>query len=356
MSLLRQRFILCLSLMLLLCLLVGCAEPRPTLHRFEYAEVVMGVQARIILYEEDRNTARRSARAAFDRLHALEGVMSDYRPASELMRLCDRAGEGPIPVSADLFEVLRLAEVMARLSEGAFDVTAGPITHLWRTARRRGEPPEEATLEAARRLVDWRLVRLDATRQTVALERPGMQLDLGGIGKGYAADEAVALLRRRGAGRCLVDIGGDLALGDAPPGGRGWRVAIETLAVEAIDDKSAAEAPVAALANCGVATSGDRFQALELGEVRYSHILDPRTGLPLTDRRTVTVIAPDAAAADALASAVSVLPLRAALDLLNRLPDASGCIRLESGDRATVRCSESFGKHVGDALPGANLR
>ncbi|MGI9176146.1 MAG: FAD:protein FMN transferase, partial [Rhodothermales bacterium] len=188
----------------------------------------MGVQVRIVLYAPGEPVAAEAARAAFGRVAALEDVMSDYRPASELMRLSaqfsDPSGGPPVPVSDDLFAVLTQAQRLARISEGAFDVTVGPHVKLWREARRTGRLPPRNVLKAAAKQVGWRHVRLDSVRQTVQLAIPGMQLDLGGIAKGYAADEAIATLTHHGIDQALVEIGGDIVVSGPPPGQTGWRI------------------------------------------------------------------------------------------------------------------------------------
>src|SRR5438270_6131047 len=169
----------------------GLAGAGPALTRFTYTEPHMGTRFRIIAYAPDRATADRAARDAFARIAALDGSMSDYRPASELMRLCARAGGPPVKVSKDLFFVLSRAQEVSRRSGGAFDVTVGPVVRLWRLSRRTQRLPDPEKLARARALVGYRNVRLDPDARTVQLLKPGMQLDLGGIAKGYAADQAL---------------------------------------------------------------------------------------------------------------------------------------------------------------------
>jgi thiamine biosynthesis lipoprotein len=147
----------------------------------------MGVQVRIVAYAPDALAAERAARAAFARIAALEDLLSDYRPTSELMRLCARAGGRPVAVSPELFFVLARAQEMARRSDGAFDVTVGPLVALWRRARRSGALPTLRELRAARALVGWRKVRLDPSKRTVQLLTPGMQLDRAGSRRGTRA-------------------------------------------------------------------------------------------------------------------------------------------------------------------------
>jgi thiamine biosynthesis lipoprotein len=236
------------------------------------------------------------------------------------MRLCARAGEGPVPVSADLFRVLARSAELAAASDGAFDVTIGPLVRLWRDARRNGRLPDAEALRAARELVDPRLLVLDAEARTVALERRGMQLDLGAIGKGFAADEALASLRAAGAPRALVQLGGDIALGDAPPGKPGWTIDAEAAVGLPLDQ----EGRLGPLARCGISVSGDTEQFVEIGGTRYSHVVDPRTGLGLTSGLAATVIAPDATTSDALATAVSVLGAERGALLVERFVGCRG--------------------------------
>ena len=156
--------------------------------------------------------------------------MSDYDPESELRRLCDTAGERKaVHVSPELWKVLEHAQQVSRQSGGTFDVTVGPVVRLWRRARRQKELPSPQALRQARELVGYQFVRLDAGRQTVELLKKGMRIDLGGIAKGYAMDEALAVLQRHGITRALVEAGGDMRLGDPPPGRAGWRVGIPPL-------------------------------------------------------------------------------------------------------------------------------
>ena len=293
-----------------LLLLGGCGSAAP-LSRFTYTQIHMGSPARIILYAPDEGRARAAARAAFDRLEELDSVLSDYRQDSETNRLCAGPAGRWTPVSADLFRVLERAGGISEQTGGAFDCTVGPLVRLWRGARRAGALPEAGAIAEARGRVGWRLVELDSVGRRVRLMAEGMQLDFGGIGKGYGADEAVATMRGLGVARCLVDFGGDLAAGDPPPGESYWRVEIET-------GYGSGPRPVVLAANCGVATSGDTEQFVEIGGARYSHILDPATGVGLSTRTAATVLAPDGAAADALATAVCVLGPERAGGLLGR--------------------------------------
>lgn len=270
-----------------------------TLHRYEFTHPQMGTVFRLVFYTEQypANAAATAARI-FRRVDTLNQIFSDYLPESELNRLSDRAGNPePVAVSAELADILRRARRFSKASDGAFDVTAGALIRLWRRARSMQEMPDSARLNAALQTVGWRSVKF-AGNQHVRLARPGTRLDLGGIAQGYAADECLRLLYAAGIRQALVDAGGDIALGGAPPGTTGWR--IEKPGTD--PDKP----EVLYLSNCGITTSGATYRYLELNGIRYSHIVNPKTGLGLTHRVLVTVQAPDATTADAWATAISV--------------------------------------------------
>jgi thiamine biosynthesis lipoprotein len=262
----------------------------------------MGTAFRIVLYAASTDQARRAAEAAFDRIALLDTLLSDYRLDSELMALCRRAGGAPLVIGADLFRVLSAAQEWARRSEGAFDATVGPVVRLWRRARRIGEAPDGAALERARALVGYEKLTLDAAAHTARLAEAGMLLDLGGIAKGFAADEAQIVLRRHHINSALVAAGGDVVVSAPPPGRGGWSIAVALPA-----PLLPADMPALELRDAAVSTSGDAEQFVTIDGVRYSHIVDPRTGWPLTGRSGVSIVARDGATADALATAVSVL-------------------------------------------------
>ncbi len=290
------------------CWLTGCAgndrfqDSGVAFQRFEFRSVIMASEASVVLYASDEEAARGHAAAAFDRMNRLDAVMSDYRVDSELMRLADLAYRGgdrePHKISEDLFRVLWKSIRIAEASGGAFDPTIGAYSLLWREARAAGSPPSDGRLDEAAARVGWEAVRLDRRSQAVAFDRPQIRLDLGGIGKGFAVDEALAVLRARGVERAMVRLGGDIAVGSAPPGSEGWRIGLP-----------GGDRPIV-IEHAGVSTSGDSHQHLDAGGRRYSHIIDPQTGRGLVWSETVSVVAADAATADALATAISVLRAR----------------------------------------------
>ena len=184
----------------------------------------MGTLFRIVVYAPEVTAAKSAAKAGFARIAALNRIMSDYDPDSELMRLCRQPAGTPVPVSKELCDILQRSQELAEKSGGAFDVTLGPVIRLWREARRQKKLPSEESRNAALLASGYRKLRLDLEGQTVTLLAAGMQLDLGGIAKGYAADAALTVLARHGFRRAMVEASGDIALGEPPPESDGWKV------------------------------------------------------------------------------------------------------------------------------------
>ena len=287
----------------------------------------MGTLFRIELYASSRERAAAAFQAAFARVHELDLVFSDYNPASEAMRLCRDSQGKPVRVSADLFFVLEASKRLSEASSGAFDVTAAPAIRLWREARHTRELPTREALDKAQALRSWRDVKLDRAGSTVALE-PGMLLDFGAIAKGFAADMALEVIRGQGISSALVAASGDIAASDPPPGKPGWRVGLEW-PHSAYPDRP----QVLWLENAAVSTSGDTEQFVEIGGIRYSHIIDARTLRALTRRVTVSVIARHGLDADPLATTLSILDAQAGLALLERYPGSAALITLLESDK-----------------------
>jgi thiamine biosynthesis lipoprotein len=281
----------------------------------------MGTLFRIVWYGEG------DATAAFRRIAELDARLSDYKPESELNRLC-RSGGGE--VSSDLLTVIEAAQKLARESNGAFDITQGPVIRLWREARKSGKLPAPAALMDAADRGGYQNLEIEGRK--VRLLVPGMQLDLGGIAKGFAADEALKILKQQGNASALVAASGDLAIGDAPPGKAGWSVGIDSFRA-----KPGEFTRVLELKNCAVSTSGDTEQFAVIEGARYSHIINPHTHRPLTVRIGVTVVAGSGLESDPLSTALSVLGPSRGLDLLARsYPKAHALFVGEDGERGSV--------------------
>lgn len=333
---------------LLWLLLAGCATTSSVkLERYEFNRPQMGVPFRIVLHAAGRERAAAAAEAAFQRVARLNDLLSDYDTDSELSRLSRTSGGGAVvKVSEDLWRVLERAQRVAGQSDGAFDITVGPCVSLWRKARREHKMPDPLRLAEALQAVGWRKLRLDARRRTAQLLVPGMKLDLGGIAKGYAVDEALKVLRQHGITRALVAGAGDLAVGEPPPGRPGWRIELAPL-----DVTNAPPAKFVLLKNAALATSGDVFQHLEFEGRRYSHIVDPRTGIGLTDHSLVVMIAGDCMTADSLSKVVSVRGPEAGLALIARQPGVEARIVRLPDNQIEMRETAGFKKFYTEPEP-----
>lgn len=281
----------------------------------------MGTLFRIKLYAADQQQAQRAFRAAFDRVAALDGTLSDYQPDSELNRLCRTAVHHPVQVSDDLFRVVSASVALSEKSGGAFDITIGPLTHLWREARKANRLPDQAAIRDAGARCGYRKLHIDQARHTIELDQSGMQLDVGGIAKGDAADQMLMVLSKLGLHSALVAASGDLAFSDAPPGETGWKIGVDSQ-----DSAEAAFTSVLLLANSAVSTSGASEQHLDVNGTRYSHIIDPKTETGLSRPISVTIVARHGIESDGMSTAVSVLGAEGGLAFVEREPGVAALI------------------------------
>jgi thiamine biosynthesis lipoprotein len=304
---------------------------QPLLARYEFTEPQMGVPFKIVLYAPDDEAANRAAAAAYARVSALNAILSDYEDDSELSRLSRGSPHAEaVAVSDDLWNVLSRAQELSKATDGAFDVTVGPLVQLWRRARRQKELPRLELLKRALTATGYQALELASEPKTARLTKPNMRLDLGGIGMGYAVDESLKVLAKHGIRSAMVDASGDIGVSDAPPGRTGWVIGISP-------DQKGKPTRFVSLVNEALTTSGDAVQHVEIDGVRYSHIVNPKTGLGLTDRSAATVIARDCATADSYATAASVLGATAGLKLIQATSGAEAIItRVEDGKPVTV--------------------
>jgi thiamine biosynthesis lipoprotein len=325
-------------------LLTMDARSEENLQRFEFEEKQMGTLFRFVIYVSPSDKASASSRATaaakdgFSRVKKLNDTMSDYDPASELMQLCQKFSKevvDPVAVSSELFFVLQKASELSKASDGAFDVTVGPIVKLWRISRRTQRLPKPDELKDALAKVGWDKVQLDAKARTVKLLTPGMQLDLGGIAKGYAADEVMEIFKSHDIRHALIAAGGDITVSNSPPGTDGWKVEIAPL-------PGSKEKRILKLKNASVSTSGDAENFVLIDGVRYSHIVDPKTGLGLTGYRSVTVIAPNGITADSTTKAAMLLPPEKAVKLIDSMKGVSTLIVRKVGEKEETVRSRDF--------------
>jgi thiamine biosynthesis lipoprotein len=262
----------------------------------------MGCEMRIELFAQTTQQAQSLARAAFDRVHALEDVLSDYRATSQVGRLATDSGR-PIPISRELYDALERSIRISCATNGCFDATIGASSQLWRQARKDGLVPSEDAIARANAMGGWNEIVLNSKANpqslTLTFLRPGIRLDFGAIGKGIAAQAALETLRTLGTTVAMCSLAGDIACGDAPIGSDGWMIDVES-GIEGVPSCRLI------LRNQCVSTSGDESQHLDANGIRYSHVIDPRTGHAVTRRIAATVACRDGAVADALATALCV--------------------------------------------------
>lgn len=329
----RKYFMPCLSALVLtsgFCLFADSCQLRAdSLRRYESVEPHMGTLVKITVYANGEDDARRAFRAGFERIGELDAILSDYKQDSELSRITGVAVGTPLPVSRDLYTVLEAAQQLSDATAGAFDITQGPVIRLWREARRSQQVPAADALREAASRTGYKKLHLDRARHSVTVDQQGMALDVGGIAKGFAASEALAAISSRGVRSAMVAISGDLAFSNAPPGARGWRVSVHDVPGEQAVPR------VLELTNGAVSTAGASEQHLDADGRRYSHIVDPATGMGLTEGLTVTVVARNGLAADGLDTAMSVLGVERGLALIDGRADAVALIvrRTTAGDK-----------------------
>jgi thiamine biosynthesis lipoprotein len=310
--------------------------PNPSLERYEFSQRLMGISFDISVYAPNEAVANEAAEAAFGRIRKLNAIFSDYEPDSELNRLCKTAGTGQaVPVSRELFQILETSVELSEKSGGAFDVTVGPLVRLWRKARQTKQLPDKAHIDMAKALVGYGMLKLDREHQTVQLAKQGMQLDLGGIAVGYACDDVMQMFKSRGLNQVMIDGSGDILCGEPPPGEAGWIIGIAPLMPDGPPTRNVQ------LKNAAISTSGDLFQHVEFNGVRYSHIVDPKTGLGLTDRSEVSVIARDCISADAWSTTVSLLGPERGLKFIAERPGAAAFIMRSAANEAKPEIFES---------------
>jgi thiamine biosynthesis lipoprotein len=335
-----------LALILPVVALIGALPPE--LRRFDAVEPHMGTLVRITIFTPDEQAARDAFRVAFDRVRDLDRILSDYRADSELTEVTRTAVGRAVAVSEDLFVVLQKSQELAEATGGAFDVTQGPVIRLWREARKTARVPAAAALHEAAARSGFRKLHLQADRRTVMLDMAGMTLDLGAIGKGYAASEAVEVLTALGVHSALVAVSGDLAFSNAPPGQRGWRINIHSE-----DTTTTAIPSTLELTNLAVSTAGSSEQHVVIDGRRYSHIIDPSSRMGLQDDLTVTVVARHGLDADGLDTAVSVLGVRRGLALIESRPAVAALIIRRMSRGTTVLPSTRFRKLAAGTLLSA---
>jgi thiamine biosynthesis lipoprotein len=318
---------------------------RASLDRFVFEKPEMGTLFRLVLWAPDQQTANSAASAAWARIEQLNRTLSDYDPESELSRLCAQTDNGPMmqpaQVGDDLWTVISTSVEASRLSDGSFDITVGPLTRLQREMRKTGQMPTPEQLRDAKECVGWRYIKLDPEHRMVQLLHRRMRLDVGGIAKGYTSAQVLKTLAALGIRQALCGAAGDISAGDPPPGRTYWIVGIQSLTDPAKIDGHVK------LHHYAVSTSGDTYRGADVNGTRFSHIVDPRTGLGLTKRIGVTALAPDGITADWITKPISILGPERGLEIIERIPGAAArVVMLDDAGHEKVYQSKRFADFV----------
>jgi thiamine biosynthesis lipoprotein len=306
----------CVTLFALAWFMAGArSQAQHPLHHYEATRLSMACVYAIDAYGPDAAALPRIVEDAFDEVDRIDRLMSHYKPDSPLSRINREAASHPVTVEPELFDFLAESMRYNRESDGAFDITVGPLMKAWGFFGGEGRMPSAGELAAARRHVGPSHVILNPAAKTVAFDAAGVELDLGGIAKGYAVDRVIALLKQRRIGAALVSSGGSTIYGlGAPPGLGGWDVKIQ----DPIDPRKTAL--TVTLKDRAVSVAGRSEKSFESGGVRYSHIMDPRTGWPVQGVLSVAVLTSNGTAGDALDDAFFVMGPERSRVYLKTLP------------------------------------
>lgn len=278
--------------------------------KFSYSEMKMGSAFNLIIVSADSNKANHLARKSYELVDSLNHIFSNYDSSSELSKINASAGLLPYKMSTAMLDLVQKSQYAYIQSKGAYDISIGPLSSLWRNARKAKLFPEASTVLATKKLVGLNQVKINKRLGTIFLPNANMQLDFGGIAKGYIAQWVINFLKANGIQQALVDAGGDIVMSGPPLNQQGWLIGVNL--PETTDQLLNKKLQ---LSNCSVATSGDVFQFIEYKGVKYSHIINPLTGYGVTNLRNVTIVAKTGATADWLATACSILPIKEAKQL-----------------------------------------
>jgi thiamine biosynthesis lipoprotein len=270
----------------------------------------MGSAFNLIIVSADSNKANHLARKSYELVDSLNHIFSNYDSSSELSKINASAGLLPYKMSTAMLDLVQKSQYAYIQSKGAYDISIGPLSSLWRNARKAKLFPEASTVLATKKLVGLNQVKINKRLGTIFLPNANMQLDFGGIAKGYIAQWVINFLKANGIQQALVDAGGDIVMSGAPLNQQGWLIGVNL--PETTDQLLNKKLQ---LSNCSVATSGDVYQFIEYKGVKYSHIINPLTGYGVTNLRNVTIVAKTGATADWLATACSILPIKEAKQL-----------------------------------------
>jgi thiamine biosynthesis lipoprotein len=288
---------------------------------------LMGNRFEITVVTKDPSFANECIENAVTEISRIEALLTTFNDSSQTNRINENAGIKPVKVDKEVVDLIQRSKRISEVTQGAFDITYGSIDkRLWNFDKTITSLPDEATAKKLVRLINYQNVIVDDRKNTVFLKEKGMRIGFGGIGKGYAAERAKSVLHDRGIKSGIVNAAGDLTTWGYQPGGKPWTIGIA--------DPDAARKAFSHLdiTNTSIATSGNYEKYIMIDGKKYSHTIDPKTGLPVTGIKSVTIICPNAEIADAMATPVMIMGVKVGLDMINQVKDLA-CIIIDDDDK-----------------------
>ena len=336
-------------------LLIAVGLLRPDCHWFagrlierdSGSRVIMGTLVRIQIRCESEQIAHEALTRAYAAMDQVDQLMSTYREDSEMSKINRLAAQEPVEVSPETFNLLRKAMEYSRMTDGAFDITVAPLIRLWRQVAREDRLPTQEELDQVLEKIGYEKIVLSYENRTVFFAHEGVELNVDAIAKGYAVDRALIAIRRPGVRAALVDIGGEIACFGQDRPGKDWIVGIQDLFADNLENPFNQEARWrVALRDHAIATSGNYRQYVTISNKKFSHIIDPRTGMPAEKLPSVTILAPLTEDADALATAISVLGPKKGLALIDSIPDTEAFLVAGTGENPKFYRSQHFDRYL----------
>ena len=319
----------------------------PLIERGSGTRVIMGTLVRIQLRCESDQIAQEALIRAYAAMDQVDQLMSTYREDSEMSKINRRAALEPVEVSPETFNLLRKAMEYSRMTDGAFDITVAPLIRLWKQVEKEDRLPTQEELDQVLARIGYEKIALSYENRTVSFAHEGVELNVDAIAKGYAVDRALNAVRRPGVRAALVDIGGEIACFGQDKPGQDWIVGIQDLFADNLENPFDQKARwLVTLRDHAIATSGNYRQYVTISNKKYSHIIDPRTGMPAEKLPSVTILAPLTEDADALATAISVLGPEKGLALIDSIPDTEAFLVGGTEENPIFYRSQQFDRYL----------
>ncbi|PXY46883.1 FAD:protein FMN transferase [Flavobacterium hydrophilum] len=287
----------------------------------------MGNNFTITVVTQNENTGNENINLAIEEIRRIEKLLTTYKNNSQTNLINENAGIKPVKVDLEVFNLIERSIGISRITQGAFDISYGSIDKsLWNFDKKMTSLPDTLTAKKMVHLIDYRNIILDKENATVLLKKKGMRIGFGGIGKGYAAEMAKQVLLKNNVQSGIINASGDLSAWGLQPNGKKWTIGV------ADPDSPNAAFSYMEISNKAVATSGNYEKFVTINGKKYSHTIDPKTGLPITGIKSVTIIASNAEFADAMATPIAVMGIKAGLFLINQIPDLY-CIIIDDDNK-----------------------